>query len=148
MSEPVRTPPGSEPAAPAARPRRAVHIALWVLQVLTGLFFVFASAVPKLTASPYALDTFEGMGAGAWLMYTVGVLELAGGIALMVPVLAALAGLCFIGLMIGAFIVQMSYFGGENAATPVILGAVAALIAWGRRRSLGDLARLVGGRRR
>ncbi|GAA1767515.1 DoxX family protein [Streptomonospora arabica] len=148
MSEPVRTPPGSEPRAATARPRRAVHIALWVLQVLTGLFFIFASAVPKLTASPYALDIFEDMGSGAWLMYTIGVLELAGGIALMVPVLAALAGLCFIGLMIGAFIVQLTYMGGENAATPVILGVIVGLIAWGRWSGLGDLARLVSGRRR
>lgn len=147
MSEPVSTSAGARPVTGSARPRRAVHIALWVLQVLTGLFFVAASALPKLTASPYAVDIFERMGAGPGLVYTVGVLELAGGIALMVPILAGLAGVCFVGLMVGAFVVQAAFLGGENLATPVILGVIAAMIAWGRRRSLGDLARLAGVRR-
>ncbi|MUL40552.1 DoxX family protein [Streptomonospora sp. PA3] len=144
MSDPVST--AQAGSTDAARPRRWVHIALWILQVLTGLFFIFASALPKLAGSSYALDIFERMGAGPGLMYTVGVLELAGGIALMVPVLAALAGICFVGLMIGAFVVQVAYI-GENQATPVILGVIVGTIAWGRRRSLVDLARLLRGAR-
>lgn len=76
-------------------------------------------------------------------MYVIGVLELAGAIALLVPVLSGVAPIALGALMAGAFVVQMSYFDGENAATPLILIVPLALLAWTRRRSNADLVRLV-----
>lgn len=49
--------------------------------------------------------------------------------------------------MIGALITQFLYFDGQNAATPVILGVLAAVVAWGRRDRTAALVRRVSGRR-
>ncbi|MFE3854225.1 DoxX family protein [Streptomyces griseorubiginosus] len=125
-----------------ARGRRA-RIALRVLQVVLALFYVFASALPKLIAHPSAAEGFDKMGWGSAGMYIIGALELAGGIALLVPVLQSVAAVALSGLMVGAFVVQLTYFDGENAATPLILIVPLALIAWARRRHNADLVRLL-----
>ncbi|MFG2576321.1 DoxX family protein [Streptomyces sp. NPDC048481] len=128
--------------APAARGRRA-RIALRTVQVLLALFYGIASALPKLIANSYAVDSFERIGWGATGMYVIGALELAGGIALLIPVLQSAAAVALSALMVGAFVVQMVVFDGENAATPLILIVPLVLIAWVRRSSIKDLLHLV-----
>ena len=153
MNQPPGTPSGS-PAptpSPATVPARGVrhdrmkHISLLALQVVLGLFFVIASAVPKLIADASAVEGFEKIGFGLWFMYLVGVLELAGGIALATPWLSGLSALSLIGLMIGAFITQLTVFDGQYAATPLLMIVPLALIAWGRRDTLTALPGLVRG---
>ncbi|WP_406009578.1 DoxX family protein [Streptomyces sp. NBC_00637] len=133
-------------AAPTAasvnlRGRRA-RIALRGVQVLLALFLGIASAVPKLIAHPSAADVFDEMGWGNAGMYTIGALELAGAIALLIPVLQSVAAAALGALMVGAFVVQVVVFDGENAATPLILLVPLALIAWKRRESNAELLRL------
>ncbi|MFI9765462.1 DoxX family protein [Streptomyces sp. NPDC052415] len=143
----------SETVAPAAtapviaesatdRGRRA-RIALRGLQILLALFFAVASALPKLIGHSTAVDAFAELGWGNVGMYTIGALELAGAVALLVPVLQSVAGIALSGLMVGAFVVQMSAFEGENAATPLILIIPLALIAWARRGHNAELLRRV-----
>ncbi|MCW8380189.1 DoxX family protein [Streptomyces justiciae] len=126
----------------SARGRRA-RIALRTIQVLLALFYAFASALPKLIAHPTAADAFAEMGWGNAGMYTIGALELAGAMALLVPVLQSVAAVALSALMVGAFVVQVSYFDGENAATPLILIIPLALIAWARRGQNAQLLRLL-----
>ncbi|MFJ1734542.1 DoxX family protein [Streptomyces sp. NPDC088254] len=123
--------------------RRAARIALRGLQVLLALFYGLASALPKLIAHPTASEAFDEMGWGSAGMYAIGVLELAGAVALLVPVLQSVAAVALGALMVGAFVVQVAVFDGENAATPLILLVPLALIAWTRRGSNADLLRLV-----
>ncbi|MGY6022306.1 DoxX family protein [Streptomyces spinosirectus] len=125
-----------------ARGRRA-RIALRTVQVLIALFYGIASALPKLIGNQYAVDAFDKIGWGSAGMYTIGALELAGGVALLIPVLQSVAAIALSALMVGAFVVQMTVFGGENAATPLVLIVPLALIAWARRGSNADLLRLV-----
>lgn len=125
-----------------SRGRRA-RIALRTLQVVLALFYVIASALPKLIAHSSASEGFAEMGWGNAGMYTIGVLELAGAVALLIPVLQSVAAVALSGLMVGAFAVQLSYFDGENAATPLILIVPLALIAWARRGHNADLLRLL-----
>ncbi|MGW0330730.1 DoxX family protein [Streptomyces sp. NPDC003011] len=125
-----------------ARGRRA-RIALRGLQVLLALFFVIASALPKLIAHPSAAEGFDELGWGSAGMYAIGVLELAGGIALLIPMLQSVAAVALSALMVGAFIVTVTAFDGENAATPLILIVPLALIAWARRDSNAQLLRWV-----
>ncbi|MER5211548.1 DoxX family protein [Streptomyces sp. NPDC002838] len=125
-----------------ARGRRA-RIALRALQVFLALFYVIASALPKLIAHPTAVEGFDKMGWGSAGMYAIGVLELAGGIALLIPVLQSVAAVALSGLMVGAFVVSLTALDGENAATPLILIVPLALIAWARRGHNADLLRLV-----
>jgi uncharacterized membrane protein YphA (DoxX/SURF4 family) len=123
-------------AAPATR-SRAAHRALWVLQVLMGVFFVVASAAPKFAGEAYAVQIFTEIGAGQWFRYLVGALELAGGIGLMVPRLAGPAAVGLMGLMIGAAYTQAVVLDApEMVTSPIIFFVLAAVIAWGRRESI------------
>ncbi|MEU2058706.1 DoxX family protein [Streptomyces sp. NPDC013455] len=126
---------------------RGARIALRVVQTLLALFFGIASALPKLIAHPSAVESFDRIGWGSAAMYTIGVLELAGAVALLIPVLQSVAALALGALMVGAFTVQLTAFDGQNAATPLILMAPLALIAWTRRAHNADLLRLLPSRR-
>ncbi|MFB7932329.1 DoxX family protein [Streptomyces sp. NPDC056039] len=152
MSE--TTAPATPASAPAgvvvaesatARGRRA-RIALRGLQVLLALFYAIPSALPKLIAHPSAAESFEKLGWGSAGMYIIGVLELAGAVALLIPVLQSVAAIALSALMVGAFIVQIAVFDGQYAATPLILIVPLALIAWARRGHNADLLRLLGRR--
>ncbi|MGW0370045.1 DoxX family protein [Streptomyces coeruleorubidus] len=149
MSE--TTAPAPSPSAPAgvvvaesatARGRRA-RIALRGLQVLLALFYGIASALPKLIAHPSAAESFEELGWGSAGMYTIGALELAGAVALLIPVLQSVAAMALGALMVGAFVVQITVMGGQYAATPLILIVPLALIAWARRGHNAELLRLL-----
>ena len=130
--------------AESATPRgRRARIALRGLQILLALFYAIASALPKLIAHPSAAEGFDELGWGSAGMYTIGALALAGAIALLIPVLQSVAAMALSALMVGAFIVTITAFGGENAATPLILIVPLALIAWARRSSNADLLRLL-----
>ncbi|MEU0383839.1 DoxX family protein [Streptomyces chartreusis] len=150
MSE-TNAPAATAPSAPAgvvvaesatARGRRA-RIALRGLQVLLALFFGIASAVPKLIAHPSAAESFDKLGWGSAGMYTIGALELAGAVALLIPVLQSVAAMALGALMVGAFVVQIAVMDGQYAATPIILLVPLALIAWARRKHNADLLRLL-----
>ncbi|MER8006454.1 DoxX family protein [Streptomyces sp. NPDC094149] len=129
-------------ASVSVRGRRA-RVALRTVQVLLALFYGVASALPKLIGNQYAVDAFDEIGWGGVGMYTIGALELAGAVALLIPVLQSVAAVALSALMVGAFFVQMIVFGGENAATPLILIVPLAVIAWARRGSNWDLLDLV-----
>ncbi|MFI2639574.1 DoxX family protein [Streptomyces sp. NPDC018610] len=120
----------SETVAPA--PSVALR-ALRVVQVALALFYGLASALPKLIAHPSAVESFDRMGWSSAGMYTIGVLELAGAVALLVPLLQSVAALALAALMVGAFVVQLTAFDGENAATPLVLLVPLVVIAWMRR---------------
>jgi putative oxidoreductase len=126
--------------ASAPRLGRGANIALLALQVLLGLFFVVASAAPKLLGQQTAVDMFDDIGAGQWFRYFVGVLELAGGIGLMIPRLAGLAAVGLIIVMIGATLTNLFLLGAPaTTITPVILAALLAVIAWFRRDRIREL---------
>ncbi|MFD7302213.1 DoxX family protein [Streptomyces pharetrae] len=140
MSE--TTAPLGAASATTARGRSA-RVALRAVQVLLALFFAVASALPKLIAHSSAVEPFEQMGWGSAGMYTIGALELAGAVALLLPLLQSVAALALSGLMAGAFVVQLTVFDGENAATPLVLLMPLALVAWARRGHTAELLRRV-----
>jgi uncharacterized membrane protein YphA (DoxX/SURF4 family) len=125
-----------------ARPGRAANIALWTLQVLTAAVFVFA-AIPKITADPMAVAGFAMMGIGPAGMVTIGLLELAGAIALFIPRLTGLAALCQIALMTGAVLTTLVYFGSSMVALPAAVLVAVAIIAYARRGSTVELVAFV-----
>ncbi|UUU34665.1 DoxX family protein [Streptomyces sp. CA-210063] len=122
---------------------KGARISLRALQIVLALFYAFASALPKLIAHPSAAESFETLGWGSAGMYTIGALELAGAIGLLIPALASVAAVSLSALMVGAFITQITAFDGEYAATPLILIVPLALIAWVRRQDVAGLVRLV-----
>lgn len=127
-------------SAPAASLGRSTHRVLWGIQIVVGLFFVIASAVPKFYGDPFAVWLFAQIGAGQWFRYLVGILELAGGIGLLTTRLAAPAAIGLMGLMIGAAFTQAVVLGAPaGMVTPAILFVLVAVIAWGRREQLSTL---------
>lgn len=142
LTSAASTTPGTSAGSVSARGRRA-WIALRVLQVVLALFFGVASALPKLIAHPSAAESFDKLGWGSAGMYTIGLLELAGAVALLIPVLQSVAAMALGALMVGAFVVQVAAFDGQYAATPLILIVPLTLIAWARRGHNADLLRLV-----
>ncbi|MFE1883262.1 DoxX family protein [Streptomyces diastatochromogenes] len=144
MSE-TTAPATSAPSTASVTARgRLARIALRTVQVLLALFYGIASALPKLIAHPSAVESFDKIGWGSAGMYTIGALELAGAIALLVPVLQSVAAIALSALMVGAFIVQLTVFDGQYAATPLILIVPLVLIAWSRRGYNSELLRLLG----
>ena len=126
----------------SARPGRAANIALWTLQVLAAATYVFA-AIPKVTADPMAVAGFGMMGIGPAGMVTIGLLELAGAVAMFIPRLTGLAATCFIALMVGAVTTTVIYMSAAMAIMPAVVLVVVAIIAYGRRRSTVELYRTV-----
>ncbi len=119
--------------SPQAAPSRGITIALWTLQILLGLFIAVGSGAPKLFGEATAVAMFDQIGLGDWFRYLVGVLEIAGGIGLLIPRLARFAALGLCCVMVGAIVASLFVLNaGMLTLTPVILLVLFALIAWAR----------------
>ena len=117
----------------AVQPRgRAVTIALWVVQAAVAALFLFAG-IPKLIGTATMVQMFDAIGAGQWLRYLTGGIEVVSGVLLLVPSLAFFGALALIPTMIGAIITHVFVVGGSPIPAVVLLVATAA-IAWLRRR--------------
>jgi uncharacterized membrane protein YphA (DoxX/SURF4 family) len=121
----------------AARPRRLTSILLWAVQIPLAVLFVIV-AVPKLTGGQQAVQEFGLIGAGQWLRYFVGTVELAGAIGLLTPWLAGLAADMAGATIINATVLHNTTFGSLVWMT-LILGAACALLAYGRRQQIKGL---------
>lgn len=112
--------------------------ALWILQVLLGLLFIFAGG-SKLVM-PIEEMTREVAMPG-WFLRGIGVCELLGGLGLILPGLfrirtgltpLAAAGLVIV--MIGATVVTVMTMGVGMALVPFVVGVLAAFVAYARWR--------------
>lgn len=125
---------------PIATRGKAAHRVLWTLQILLAGFFLVAAAGPKLVGETYAVTLFTEIGAGQWLRYLVGVVELVGAVGLLVPRLAGAAALGLVATMGGAIFTQLVILGTPlMALTPALLCVLLAVIAWVRRAEIRDL---------
>jgi uncharacterized membrane protein len=141
MSEATTTRTATAPA-----PSKTVNIVIWVLQVLGAVMFIYAG-LAKIGADPQQIQGFEAMGLGVTGMYVVGVLEVAGGIGLLLPGVAGFAAAALVALMIGATVLSIGLMGlVPLIAVPVLTLVVVAIIAWVRRREALAFVRFVLGR--
>jgi uncharacterized membrane protein YphA (DoxX/SURF4 family) len=122
---------------PGARATGTVHVALWIVQVLLAALFVFAGGM-KLVM-PIEEMTKQIAMPGAFLRF-IGVAEVLGGLGLVLPGLVgiwtgltplAAAGLVII--MIGATVISLQ-LGGAVALIPLVVGILAAFVAYARWR--------------
>jgi uncharacterized membrane protein YphA (DoxX/SURF4 family) len=114
--------------------------ALWVLQGLLALLFLFAGGM-KLVLSIEQMTADIPM--PGWFLRFIGVAEVLGGAGLILPGLLkirpgltplAAAGLVII--MIGATTITLMTGGGATALIPAATGLLAAFVAYGRWRLL------------
>jgi putative oxidoreductase len=126
----------------APAPGRARTVTLWVVQVLLALMFLFTAAIPELAGERTGVEIFTEIGIGQWFRYLVGMLELAGGIGLLIPRLSGPAALGLVGVMVGATFTQLFILDSVLLAiTPAVVGVLLAFVAWTRRAQIAALLR-------
>ena len=128
-----------------ARPAGAGRAATLVVRVLrVVLAAVFAGAgLAKLFGDAAMVEMFADIGAGQWLRYLVGALEVAAVIGLLTPRPAGAAAFGLVGLMTGATLINVFVLEVSPALTITLLAAAAAAVAWARR---GDVRQFLPGR--
>lgn len=140
------------PANPAHRdthlegntpPNKRLHIGLWIAQGLLALVFTMAGAFKLLTP----IDELAGkmswiQESSPWLVRFIGASEFAGALGLILPSLTriapkltALAALGLAVVMVLGAGVHVMHGEADRLPVNVILGALAAFVAWGRLRA-------------
>jgi putative oxidoreductase len=114
---------------------RSMTIVLWILRILMAALFLFASYM-KLSGNPMMVDEFNTIGLGQWFRYLTGVLELAGGIAILVPSVSVFAALVLLAVDAGAFVTQIAVLHGDWIHT-VVIGAILASVIYLQRDRFG-----------
>ncbi len=115
-------------SASATNPGKIRNRVLWTLQIVLGLFFIIASGLPKLAGQSDAVRVFHEIGWGDWFRYLTGLVEVSGGIGLLVPRLSGLAAAGLSITMVCAAATQAFLMGAPAMA--IFPLALAALFAW------------------
>jgi hypothetical protein len=118
-------------STPAVHRGRAGLIALWITQIALAAMFLWVGGL-KLSGAPPLVALFDAIGAGQWLRYVTGSIEVVSGLALLVPSLAAFGALLLVPTMVGAVATHLFIVGGSPVPATVLLIGSAA-IAWARR---------------
>lgn len=117
------------------RPRsRVVTLLTWLGRALLALVFLGAGA-SKLAGEPAMVTMFADIGAGQWLRYAVGTLEVLGAVGVLVPRTSALAAVGLALLMVGATATNLTVL-GASLWLPLLLLVLAGLVAWAGREPL------------
>ncbi|HWP74811.1 MAG TPA: DoxX family protein [Methylomirabilota bacterium] len=113
--------------------------ALWILQILLGLLFLFSGSMKFVMSVAEMTKDMPSM--PGWFLHFIGVMEILGGLGLILPSLLrirpgltplAAAGLVII--MSGATAITLSTMGVGPAVLPLIVGILCAFVAYGRWR--------------
>lgn len=119
-----------------------MNIVLWILQVLLGLFFIFAG-VMKFRIPVEEMTKQMHVALPGIFLYFIGVCEILGGLGLILPGLfrikpglTSLAAAGLVIIMMGAVVIAL--MGGQigGALYPLVIGLLLAFIAFARWRSV------------
>jgi uncharacterized membrane protein YphA (DoxX/SURF4 family) len=123
-----------------------MNYALWIVQGLLALIFLFTGGM-KLVLPIEVMTEQMPLPLPGWFLRFIGVAEVLGAIGLILPRLLgirpgltplAAAGLVII--MIGATAITLAGFGVAPALIPLVVGLLAAFVAYSRRPQRGNLA--------
>jgi len=121
------------------------EIGIWALTAALAVFFILAGGL-KLQGGPKQVTNFAHWGYSLWFLYLIGAVETAGGIALLVPRLAAFAVLLLGGTMIGASLTHLVHNEMKAVPVPLVILGLLAVVGYARRGPLAALyERLVDG---
>lgn len=98
--------------AAAAAPTRTFKIVSWSLRILAAAAFLAAGGA-KLAGVPMMVQIFDHIGIGQWFRFVTGLVEVGGGIALLLPATAGLGGLLLAATMSVAVLVHLFVIGGS-----------------------------------
>ena len=119
-------------------PSKGKVIATWILSGLIALAMIMAGGM-KLSGAEEQVKGFAAMGYPAWFMYLTGVIEVVGGILLLIPRTAALGVLLLGATMVGAVVSLLKMGDVAHAPIPLVFLLVIALIGWLRIDSFRKL---------
>src|SRR5260370_19395696 len=126
--------------APAIPVSRTGTIVLWVLRILMAALFLFGS-IMKLTGQPMMVEEFSTIGFGQWFRVVTGILELAGGVAVLIPSLSPFGSIALLLVDVGDFVAQVSILHMDWIHTIVVALILCVIIYLQRdqsRRRLGQ----------
>ena len=116
------------------RSSRAKNVALWAVQILTAVAFLMAGFA-KLSGQPEMVETFDKVGVGQWFRYVTGGIEVTSAILLLIPRLTPVGAALLVCTMAGAVLTHLVMIGGSPLPA-LVLACFAAIILWGRLRTL------------
>jgi uncharacterized membrane protein len=112
------------------------NVGLWVIQVTLGAYMVY-SGISLFDAG--MVPKFDEIGLGQWLRYVTGVLEIAGGLGLLVPMLCGLAALGLSLVLLGATLTELFLVAKGGPVLPLVLFGVAVGLFLCRRDTIDAL---------
>lgn len=115
-----------------------MQIVAIIVQVLLALGFFMAGRI-KAVGTKQSLQARDRLGVAPWFWRLTGFLELAGALGMLtgifIPSLAALAGIGFVCVLVGAFYLHISRRDGFKHAAPtlalLILSLAVIALRWG-----------------
>jgi uncharacterized membrane protein YphA (DoxX/SURF4 family) len=113
------------------RMRMVKIVGTWTLQVLLGAVFVVVGAA-KFGDSGWGRK-FAGWGYPDGFYMVVGVLEIVGGLMVLVPRVASYGALLIMVIMVGAALTHLTHGEMHRLVGPAMFLAVGAAVAWLRR---------------
>ena len=119
---------------------RAGRIVLWVLSALLAALYLAAGG-SKLAGAQQHVEHFAKWGYPDWFRLLVGALEVAAGIALLIPRAAIVASATLAVVMAGAVYTHVRHDEAAQAMVPAVLLILLALVGYLRRRQTRSVPR-------
>jgi putative oxidoreductase len=136
------------PSITLGKPARGLGLSLWIAQILLALVFGFAGAMKLFTPIEDLAKNAAWIKDSAGLIRFIGTSELAGALGMLLPSLTRIKPKLTSLAAVGLFIIMVLATGfhllqGEAKVIPMtlLLGALAAFVAWGRGRKVVIAAR-------
>ena len=125
------------------RPSRALHVSLWLAQILLAGIFAMAGFMKSTMPIPALAQKLMWVGSTPVILVRfIGLSELAAAIGLILPAalrilpgLTPLAATGLLAIMILAVPFHIQRGEANLLRVPIVLGALAAFVAWGRLRT-------------
>jgi uncharacterized membrane protein YphA (DoxX/SURF4 family) len=108
------------------------RIGEWVLAGILAAMFLFAGGF-KLSGAQTAIDNFAKWGYPDWFRIVTGVIEVTAAILVLVPRTSFYGTLLILPTMVGAVITHVTHGETPNVGLPIVLFALAAVLAYLRR---------------
>jgi len=117
-----------------------MNIALWIVQTLLALLFLFAGGMKLVTPMEEMMKQMP-ISLPGWFVLFTGVVEVLGAIGVILPWLlriqpglTPLAAVGLVIIMIGATVYTLAAGDVASALIPLLVGSLAAFVAYGRWR--------------
>ncbi len=120
-------------------PNKKLHLGLWIAQVLLAVAFLGSGSMKLLTPIADLATKMSWVQGHEWLPRFIGLSEVLGAIGLILPALTriqpkltGIAGAALALVMVLAVGTHVMEGDAAHAVPALVLGAIAAFIAWGR----------------